>query len=159
MRNYTRRSSANMVAVGINNNTTAVMQGDTVGAYSYINIGCEVYREHVGIIDKAATLYGMTRAQYMRHVLIPHAAEDVGIKVDMSGYGGSDPITAAAKSKGMTKAQYIEWSSMEMARMMLEKARDELKNEGKHSHGVESKKPQHPVKDTGAGSGERKRAS
>ncbi len=87
----------------------------------------------------------MTRAQYMRHVLIPHAAEDVGVKVDMSGYGGSDPITAAAKVKGMTKAQYIEWSSMEMARMMLEKAREEMK------------KPQHPVKDTGA-SGERRKA-
>jgi hypothetical protein len=148
MRNYTRRSSANNMTT--NNNTTAVMQGDTVGAYSYINIGCEVYREHVAVIDRAANLYGMTRAQYMRHVLIPHASEDTGIKVDMSGYGGSDPVQAAAKVKGMTKQQYIEWSSMEMARMMLEKAREE-------SRTVESKKPQHPAKDTGA-SGERRKA-
>ncbi len=96
------------------------VEGDTLGNPVYAQVSFQLFNEHARILHEAVKKSGKNRSEYIRDIVIPFAASDIGAEVDMDGYG-ADPIAKLAKEAGMTKPQYMRWAAQQFAREQMRK--------------------------------------
>lgn len=77
------------------------------GEISYVHMGFRVLQQHAALIHAAASAEGLTLAAYMRGVVVPWAASDLGQGApDMSVYEHVDIVGEAAKAAGLSVREY-----------------------------------------------------
>ena len=77
--------------------------------YQFVTVSFRCYVKHAKIVDQAAKKAHKSVADYVRQVTLDWAASDIGVPApDYSVLPRfTDTVEAVAKSKGMTKQQYL----------------------------------------------------
>lgn len=75
--------------------------------YSWVYLSARVRGMHSNIVKRAADAAGVTVAEYVRNIVIPWAAADLGETApDMSEYASGDSVQEAARRAGLTVREY-----------------------------------------------------
>lgn len=75
--------------------------------YSWIYLSARVRGMHANLVRRAADHEGVSVAEYVRNLVIPWAAADLGEPPpDMSEYGSEDSVQEAARRAGLSVREY-----------------------------------------------------
>lgn len=92
-------------------------------AFTAKNVTFRTYEAHAALVERAADKAGKTISEYCRDIMVPIAAEDLGVPVpplpDMKRGRYNEVLERAAKLTGMTPDEFQRQASERMAAAVL----------------------------------------
>ena len=92
--------------------------------HKHRQLAFEARDEHHAMVRAGAQKHGLSNAAYMRRLLLPAVADDLGIECPefLSLDGSASLVEQAARSMKMTTKEYAQYAAQQLAQMTSQKA-------------------------------------